>query len=331
MAPAISVVMAVQHAGRFLEPALRSLANQTFQDYELIIVDNNSRDGADRVIAEWAAKDERIRPYWQNVLGAAKCINFAVSIARAPLIARLDGTDVLLPDRLRMQHARMAQEPQLGLLGGCVDLIDSNDNVIGHRQLPLTDDELRTFLRGGNPFVQSTVIMRRSVFESVGGYRIGLRTSSDFDLWCRMAEVTQIANMEQTLARFRVIEIPASRPVRMALTDACIIAAARARESGKSEPFINRTASLRAALNILDVSREDFRYRLLKDIVGIARHALARGDIAFATRMRAHARRLALGLPLRKAPRGLARMAASYFPSGSRKRRKRRSPSSPQP
>jgi glycosyltransferase involved in cell wall biosynthesis len=316
--------MAVQHAGRFLEPALHSLANQTFQDYELIIVDNNSRDGTDRIVAEWAGRDERIRPYRQNVLGAAKCINFAASVARAPLFARFDGTDILDPDRLRIQHARMEQEPRLGLLGGRVDLIDINDNVVGRRDLPLTDQELRTFLRQGNPFVQSAVMIRRSVFEAVGGYRVSLRTSNDFDLWCRVAEVAQIANMQEVLARFRVIDggIPASRSTRMAVTDACIVAAARARENGKPEPFINGSANLRAALTILGLSREEFRYRVLKDVVGIARRALARGDIAFARRLRARARRLVRGLSIRKMPRGVARIVASYFPTGSRKRRK---------
>lgn len=323
MPPAISVLMAIQHAGRFLEPALQSLANQTFQDYELIIVDNNSRDGADRIVAEWAERDVRIRRYRQNVLGAAKCINFAASVAEAPLFARLDGTDVLHPDRLRIQHDRMRQEPHLGLLGGRVELIDINDNVIGRRDLPLTDHDLRSFLRRGNPFVQSTVLMRRSVFEAVGGYRITLRTSNDFDLWCRMADVAQIANMQEVLARFRVIEggIPTSRPVRMALTDACIIAAAHARANGKPEPFVSGRANLRAALSILGRSREEFRYGVLKDVVGMTRVALARGDVAFARRLRARALDLVRGLSLRQAPRGLARIVASYFPIGSRQRR----------
>jgi glycosyltransferase involved in cell wall biosynthesis len=324
VSPAISVLMAENHAGRFLDAALHSLANQTFKDFEVILVDNNSRDGSDRIIAEWAAKDERIRPYRMDVLTAARCLNFAASVARAPLLARLGGTDVLLPDRLRIQHARMEQEPHLGLLGAGVDLIDADDNVVGRRDLPLSDQQLRTFLRHGNPFVQSTIMMRRAAFEAVGGYRVGLRTSSDFDLWCRMAEVTQMANVRESLARFRVIEggIPASRPIRMALTDSCIIAAARAREGGQPEPFINGAANLRAALSILKVSREDFRYRLLKNVVGIARHALSRGDIGFANRLRDRALMLARGLPLRRLPRGFAYVAASYFPSGSRKRRK---------
>jgi glycosyltransferase involved in cell wall biosynthesis len=316
--------MAVNHAGRFLDPALRSLADQTFEDFEVILVDNNSRDGSDRVIAEWAAKDERIRPHRMDVLGSAKCLNFAASLARAPLLARLDGTNILVPDRLRIQHARMEQEPHLGLLGGCVDLIDTDGNLIGHRPLPLSDPELRAFLRHGNPFVQSTIMMRRTAFDAVGGYR-RLRTSEDYDLWCRMAEVTQMANMRESLARFRVIEtgIPVSRPIRMALNDACIVAAARARENIQPEPFLRGAASLRAALDILDVSRDDFRYRLLKSLVGIARNALSHGDGGFAMRMRGRALKLAMGLPLRRLPRGIAYVAASYFPSGSRQRRKR--------
>jgi glycosyltransferase involved in cell wall biosynthesis len=324
VAPAISVLMAVQHAGRFLEPALHSLANQTFQDYELIIVDNNSRDGTDHIMAEWAERDVRVRRYRQNVLGAAKCINFAASVAQAPLLARLDGTDVMHPDRLRIQYDRMKQEPNLGLLGGRVELIDVDDVVIGRRDLPLTDQELRAFLRRGNPFVQSTVMMRRSVFEAVGGYRISLRTSNDFDLWCRMADVAQIANMQDVLARFRIIEggIPPSRPIRMALTDTCIIAAARARENGKPEPFVDGRANLRAALRILGRSREEFRYRVLKDVVGMTRRALACGDVAFAGRLRARALHLARGLSLRQAPRSLACIVASYFPAGSRQRRR---------
>jgi glycosyltransferase involved in cell wall biosynthesis len=323
VAPAISVLMAVQHAGRFLEPALHSLANQTFQNYELIVVDNNSHDGTDRILAKWAKRDLRVRRYRQNVLGAAKCINFAASVAQAPLFARFDATDVLHPDRLRIQHARMNQEPDLGLLGGCVELIDVNDDVIGRRDLPLTDQDLRAFLRRGNPFVQSTVMMRRTVFEAVGGYRISLRTSNDFDLWCRMADVAQIANMQEVLARFRMIQggIPASRPVRMALTDTCIIAAAQARKNGNPEPFVHGRANIRAALRILGRSREEFRYRVVKDVVGMARRALACGDVAFAGRLRARALHLVRGLPLRQAPRSVACIVASYFPTGSRQRR----------
>jgi glycosyltransferase involved in cell wall biosynthesis len=97
VSPAISVLMAENHAGRFLDAALHSLANQTFKDFEIILVDNNSRDGSDRIIAEWAAKDERIRPYRMDVLTTARCLNFAASVARAPMPMTTSSADATSP------------------------------------------------------------------------------------------------------------------------------------------------------------------------------------------------------------------------------------------
>lgn len=324
MSPAVSVIIAVRNPGRFLEPTLRSLAAQTFQDYEAIVVDNDSRDDTGRTLAEWAARDDRIRLYRYQSLGLARCLNFAASLARAPLLARLDGDDVLLPDRLLVQHARLLKEQDIGLIGACVDLIDGDDRLIGQRKLPLNDSELRSFLRKGNPFVHSTVMMRRSIFESLGGYRTTLRLCEDFDLWCRMAEVTKIANCDEVLARYRVHEssMSAGRPIRVAITDSCIVAAARARAAAIPEPFASGRPKLRAALKILNMSRDEFRYLALKNTVGVARLALARGDDRLAKRLRIRAYALAWGLSGRNTWRGFARVMACYFRSGSRLRRK---------
>lgn len=324
MAPAISVLMAVRNPGRFLEPTLRSLADQTFKDYEVILADNGSHDGTDRILAAWAEKDQRIRLYRYNSLGLSRCLNFAASLAKAPLLARLDGDDIILPQRLSLQHTYMAQQPHIGLLGGCVELIDSEDRVIGRRKLPLNDAELRTFLRKGNPFVHSTILMRRALFDSIGGYRTGLRLCEDFDLWCRIAEITQMANLDEILARYRIHDssMSAARPIRMAITDSCIIAASIAREKGEPEPFASGSPRLRAALKILGIPRDEFKYRVLKNTVAVAHLALARGDHILAERLRTRAMALLGGLSFRNTGRGLARVVASYFSSGSRERRK---------
>jgi glycosyltransferase involved in cell wall biosynthesis len=322
--PAVSLIIAVRNPGRFLQPTLQSLADQTFKDYEAIIVDNGRDDGTDRILAAWAAKDDRISVYPYRSIGLARCLNYGASLARAPLIARLDGDDVLLPDRLAVQHARMSKDADLGLLGACVDLIDGQDRPLGRRRLPLHDAELRSFLRTGNPFVHSTIMMRKSAFDAVGGYRIGLRLCEDFDLWCRIAAVTRIANCEEALARYRIHEssMSAGRPIRLAIADTCIIAAARARESGSPEPFAAGRPQLRRALAILDVSRDEIRYRVLKTVVGVARMAMARGDDELARRLRARAHLVARGLSFRSYGRGLARLLASYFPANTRARRK---------
>lgn len=324
MNPAISVIMVVRNAGSFLRPALESLADQTFKNYEVVLVDNNSRDGTDHFMNAWAEKDERIRFYRSDLFGLARCLNFAATHARAPLLARLDGDDIILPERFARQYARLMSEPEIGLLGGCVDVIDKDDNVIGRRHLPLSDAQLRQFLRKGNPFVHSTIMMRRSLFESIGGYRPSLRLCEDFDLWCRLAEITQIANDPHILARYRVHEnsMSAAQPTRLAITDACIIAASRARQSRKPEPFASGSPHLRAALAVLEIPREEFRYRALKALVGVSRLALARGDIELARRLRHRTRRQLFGLSLRNIGRGLARVIASHFPTGTRERRK---------
>ncbi|MBX9777740.1 MAG: glycosyltransferase [Xanthobacteraceae bacterium] len=324
MNPAVSVIIAVRNPGRFLEPALQSLADQTFTDYEAIIVDNGSDDGTGRILADWAAKDDRISVYPHRSIGLARCLNYGASIARAPLIARLDGDDILLPDRLAVQHARMSKDADLGLLGACVDLIDGEDRPLGRRRLPLADAELRGFLRTGNPFVHSTIMMRKAAFDAVGGYRVGLRLCEDFDLWCRIAAVTRIANCEEVLARYRIHEssMSAGRPIRLAIADTCIIAATRARESGGPEPFASGRPQLRRALAILDISRDEIRYRVLKTVVGVARMAMVRGDDQLARRLRARAYSVAWGLSFRSYGRGLARILASYFSANTRVRRK---------
>jgi hypothetical protein len=166
--------------------------------------------------------------------------------------------------------------------------------------------------------------MRRSIFESVGGYRESLRLSEDFDLWCRMAEVTEIANCDKILGRYRVHEsaMSTAHPIRLAITDTCIIAASRARELRQPEPFISGRPSLRAALKILDMRREELRYRILKTMIAIARLALARGDAELAKRLRARVRSQILKLPFRTAWRASALLLASYFRSQTRDRRK---------
>lgn len=314
----------MRNPGRFLQPTLQSLADQSFKDYETIVVDNGSEDGTDQILAEWAAKDNRIRLYKYQSIGLARCLNYGASLARAPLLARLDGDDILLPERLSVQHERMSADANLGLLGACADLIDGEDRPLGRRRLPLTDAELRDFLRTGNPFVHSTVMMRKSAFDAVGGYRIGLRLCEDFDLWCRMAAITKIANCEEVLARYRIHEssMSAARPIRLAIADTCIIAASCAREAGAPEPFASGRPQLRRALAILDISRDEIRYRVLKTVVAVARLAMARGDHQLAKRLRARAHLVAWGLSFRSYGRGLARLLACHFPANTRTRRK---------
>lgn len=316
--------MAVRDGAAFLEAALASLAGQDFEDFEIILVDNGSSDQTADIIADWVKREPRLRPFRLERPGLARSLRYAASLARAPLLARLDSDDIALPSRFRMQCAVMEKNPSLGLLGTAVEVIDIHGRKLGERQPPLTDAAIKQFLTVGNPFVHSSVMMRRDAYDRAGGYREGLRLCEDFDLWCRMAEVTEVANLDVPLVQYRLHGggLSFRKATRMALTDTCIIAAQHARRLGEPEPFDRGAPKLRYALRLLGIRREQMLYRALKVATGSARLALEFGERARSRHVRRRAYRLLFALPMgRISLSGAGHILASYFRRYSRRRR----------
>lgn len=271
-APAISVVIPARNAARYLPAALESLAAQTFRDFEIVVVDNGSTDRTAEILRRWTEREPRLRLLSIARPGLAAALNHGIEAARAPLIARLDADDIALPDRLMRQAQAFAEQPELGLLGSAVDLIDQRGRKIGERHRPLSDGDLRRFQRDGSGFVQSTVMFRREAFDRAGGYRRGLNCVEDYDLWLRMSEVTQIANLPDILVRYRIHRASMSSrlPLRLALAATCVRAAQQARLRGEPEPFIAGVPKLRRAHELLgmpaEASRRTLRLHARRDL-----------------------------------------------------------------
>jgi len=263
-APAVSVLIAVRNCELYLDQAIESLAAQAFGDFEIVVVDNGSRDGTGAMLARWARREPRLRLFSLDRPGLSESLNLAAAMARAPLLARLDADDIALPNRLAVQVAAMAERPSLGLLGSAVELIDDQGQRIGALNRPLGDRQLRRFLRTGCGFVHSSVMMRREAFRAAGGYRRGLNVAEDYDLWLRMAEVTELANLPDRLVRYRIHKASATarRPIRQAIAIACVAAAGEARRRGAPEPFARGIPQLRRALPLLGLTPASFRRRL---------------------------------------------------------------------
>jgi hypothetical protein len=215
-------------------------------------------------VRAWARREPRLRAFRLRRPGLARSLNDAADKARAPLLARLDGDDIAAPGRLAAQVAAMRARLELGLLGSAAELIDSLGRPIGALDRPLSDSGVRQFLRTGCAFVHSSVIMRREIFLAAGGYRKGLNVAEDYDLWLRMSEHSQIANLPDRLVRYRlhVQSATARKPVRQAVAIACVTAAAEARRLGRPEPFFHGIPELRKALPLLGMTAAGFRRHL---------------------------------------------------------------------
>jgi len=204
--PRISVAMSVYNGERFLAEAIESVLAQSFTDFEFLILDDGSRDGSRTIIETYAAKDARIRPIIRQNRGLVVSLNQLIDEARAPLIARMDADDVCLPERFARQISFLDAHLEHGIIGSRIDLIDPEGHPLTQlcEGYPLDHSEIIRNVERKLPFLcHPAVMMRRDVVLAVGGYHKAFRHCEDYDLWLRLASVTQIANLPERLLKYR--------------------------------------------------------------------------------------------------------------------------------
>lgn len=202
--PRISVAMSVYDNALFLGEAIESILAQSFGDFEFLIVDDGSTDGSSEIIAGYAAADRRVRPIRQENRGLIASLNRLIGEARAPLIARMDGDDVALPDRFERQLAFLDAHSDHGVLGTCTTSIDEHGRPLGRGEPhPPSHEALVAALGTGPVLCHSSVIMRTELVRAVGGYRPLFRHCEDYDLWLRLSSKTRMCSLPERLMRYR--------------------------------------------------------------------------------------------------------------------------------
>jgi glycosyltransferase involved in cell wall biosynthesis len=202
--PLVSVVMVVCNVDRFLAESIESILGQTFTDFEFIIVDYGSTDSSKDIVTRYAANDTRVRLHEIPPCGLGEARNAACSLARGQYIALMDADDVALPERLRLGVDFMARNPNVGLLGGAVQWINVMGQPLYISRVPTDDKQLRRSLDVHCPFWQPTVLLRKEAFALSGGYRDAFAPAEDYDLWLRVTEYVQCANLEQVVLKYRM-------------------------------------------------------------------------------------------------------------------------------
>lgn len=208
MTPKISVILPVYNAQSYLRESIESILNQSFEDFELIMINDGSTDDSLSIMESYT--DQRIRIINQSNAGLPISLNRAIAIAQGQYLARQDADDISLPERLAKQVAYLDSHPQCALLGTWAQILvekTPTDRSLSH---PHLNGDIQLKLLFFNCFVHSSVMIRKSALETTGLYPEEKEKfpPEDYDLWLRIAKHWEVANLPEVLLQYR--ELPNS-------------------------------------------------------------------------------------------------------------------------
>jgi radical SAM superfamily enzyme YgiQ (UPF0313 family) len=202
--PRVSVLMAVHNGDMFIEEALQSVYDQSWQDFEVVIVDDASTDATPDILL--ALKDSRTFLYRnQENKGLTRSLNIGINLCRGDYVARMDADDVSYPQRFSRQVSFLEAHPDCVAAGCWCRKIDAQGNVCGaYDKKSTTPDEIeKRLLFRGNSIAHGTAMIRRTALMNVGGYNEEYIYAQDHDLWLRLSEYGDLFNMDEYLVGLR--------------------------------------------------------------------------------------------------------------------------------
>jgi Glycosyl transferase family 2 len=238
--PTISVVMSVFNGECFLREAMDSILAQSFRDFEFIVINDGSSDSSGSILDWYQTQDARVRVYHQENCGLVESLNRGCVLARGRYIARMDADDVTVRSRLQWQFDFMEEHPEVGVLGGAVEIINVNGKSIATHYCLKTDHAIRkALLRGDNPLWHPAVFLRKAVIEAAGGYRKGALDAEDYDLWLRVAERCEFANLDKIVLKYRrhPAQVSVNKCKQQAISNLAARAARSLRLAGLPDPL----------------------------------------------------------------------------------------------
>ena len=207
--PLVSIIMPVYNAGGFLVPAIESILNQTFQDFEFIIVDDASTDSSWNIVRSYQKKYShkiraiRLRKNRNN--GGDACANEAFSVARGEFIARMDADDIAHPQRLAKQMEYMKSHPKTIVCGTQAHIINKEGFITGEKLEPKTDKDIREKYFVYHPMIHPTVMIRKSLLPKRAFlYKICFNANNDLLTFFELLNYGKFANMSEKLLYYRI-------------------------------------------------------------------------------------------------------------------------------
>lgn len=208
MNPAVSIVMPSYNCRKYIAPAIESVLNQTYDNFEMIIVDDGSTDGTDAIINKYES-NKHITVITQPNAGRHNACNNAIRNANGSLIAFCDSDDLLREDKIALQVRAMQEHPEVGLIHTARTAIDENGKSIGHSHARDTGApaievyEATKKLFHHNYICGPTVMIRRECFNEVGYFNETLKQNEDQELYLRISTRYKFGYLNQELYKYR--------------------------------------------------------------------------------------------------------------------------------
>ena len=204
ISPVISVITPTYNRADFLPEAVRSVLDQTFQDFELLIVDDGSTDKTPETLEPFL-KDQRVRYEFQPNQGQSVARNRALEKARGQFICFLDSDNAWLPDKLEHQLAAFNQHPEVDVVYGDIVTIDEQGHELSRKNMRRYSGHIAAHMLKDNCVSMNTAMARRVCFDEMGGMSGKRRVADDYDLWLRFSAKYRFLYLPEIFAKYRVM------------------------------------------------------------------------------------------------------------------------------
>ena len=203
--PLVSVILPAYNCEKYIREAVESVLRQSFENFELILMDEGSTDDTQQILRQFT--DARIRLITQQNQGLAATLNHGIRLSQGCYIARQDADDIALSERFSRQVSFLESQPNCALVGSWAEIWQGNSRTTRIHLHPADNATLHYELMFDNPFVHSSVMIRKSALEHLGGYSTdaGRQPPEDYELWSRIARKYEVANIPEVLQIYREV------------------------------------------------------------------------------------------------------------------------------
>ncbi|WP_060983150.1 glycosyltransferase family 2 protein [Vibrio splendidus] len=263
----ISVILPVYNGEEYIYEAINSLLEQSFSDFEVICIDDGSKDATKRIIENIASKDNRIRLISRENKGLIYTLNEALSLCKYDYIARMDADDICLPNRLSLQLEFLLRNPTVAVVGSRYHYIDESSKINGIRKSPTSNFLLKVLLTFGSPFGHPTVMINRKVVTDDLYYDPKYKAAEDYELWLRLSKKYRFACIKKPLLLYRVLDSSISRSQReiqlTSMVNAMLLHLFKCKvERDKIRTFLNGKLSFISSVHLISFQKSNFLIRL---------------------------------------------------------------------